>query len=133
MSSDLQLTDAQWQQVQRDGYLKLGKLLTDDELEMLCQRIDDIMLGKASVPYDRMLMQLDSDTGNYADAKPMTKGHKGATLNYRKIEQLEYDPIFLRYIQRPIFNEICARTYGSHIPVGVFRSMFMNKPAVKAR
>lgn len=129
MSSDLQLTDAQWQQVQRDGYLKLGKLLTDDELEMLCQRIDDIMLGKASVPYDRMLMQLDSPTGNYDDAGPQTKGFKGPTLNYSKIQDLEFDPLYLRYMQRPIFHDICARLFGPEAEVSVFRAMFMNKPA----
>lgn len=125
------LTDDQWLQYTRDGYLKLGKLLDDAALRELQQRIDDIMLGKADVDYDRMLMQLDSDTGEYGDMKPMSKGHKGARLDYRKIEQLEYDPVFLKYIQQPIFNEICARTYGGHVPVAVFRSMFMNKPANK--
>jgi len=125
------LTDDQWLQYTRDGYLKLGKLLADDELKALQDRIDAIMLGEADVDYDRMLMQLDSDTGNYGDAKPMTKGHKGATLNYRKIEQLEFDPLFLEYMQRPIFREICARHYGCHVPVSAFRSMFMNKPAGK--
>ncbi len=128
---DTILSDQQWLDYTRDGYLRLGQLLSDDELGALQQRIDAIMLGAADVDYDRMLMQLDSDTGEYGDAKPQSKGHKGATLNYRKIEQLEFDPVFLRYIQRPVFNEICARTYGGHVPVGVFRSMFMNKPAGK--
>jgi len=125
------LTDEQWLTYTRDGYLKLGKLLSDDQLKALQGRIDAIMLGEADVDYDRMLMQLDSDTGEYGDAKPMSKGHKGATLDYRKIEQLEFDPIFLEYMQRPIFKEICARTYGCHVPVAAFRSMFMNKPAGK--
>mgnify|MGYP005848297329 CR=1 FL=1 len=125
------LTDDQWLQYTRDGYLRLGRLLDDAALRALQDRIDAIMLGTADVDYDRMLMQLDSDTGEYGDAKPMTKGHKGARLDYRKIEQLEFDPVFLRYIQHPLFNEVCARTYGCHVPVGVFRSMFMNKPAGK--
>ncbi len=125
------LTDDQWLTYTRDGYLRLGRLLDDVQLQQLQQRIDDIMMGKADVDYDRMLMQLDSETGEYGDAGAQTRGHKGATLNYRKIEQLEYDPVFLRYIQQPLFNEICARTYGCHVPVAVFRSMFMNKPAHK--
>jgi len=125
------LTDEQWMQYTRDGYLKLGKLLDDTELKALQDRINAIMLGEADVDYDNMLMQLDSDTGAYGDAKPQSKGHKGSTLNYRKIEQLEFDPVFLRYMQRPIFQEICARTYGCHIPVATYRSMFMNKPAGK--
>jgi len=125
------LTDDQWTTYVRQGYLKLGKLLEQAPLRTLQDRINDIMMGVADVDYSRMLMQLDSDTGEYDDAGEMTSGHKAATLNYRKIEQLESDPLFLEYIQHPLFHEICARTYGSHIPNAVFRSMFMNKPAGK--
>jgi len=125
------LTDAQWAQYERDGYLKLGKLLCDSELRELQQRIDDIMLGKAKVDYDRMLMQLDSDSGKYEAAGPQTKGFKGSTLNYRKIQELEFDPLFLAYMQKPLFREICVRTYGPTTPIAAFRAMFMNKPARK--
>lgn len=128
---DFALTDDQWMQYTRDGYLRLGKLLDDDGLKSLQDRIDAIMMGTADVDYDRMLMQLDSETGEYGEFGEMSKGHKGARLDYRKIEQLEYDPVFLEYIQHPLFREVCARTYGMHVPVGVFRSMFMNKPAGK--
>jgi phytanoyl-CoA hydroxylase len=124
-------TDAQWAQYERDGYLRLGRLLDDAELRALQQRIDDIMLGKAKVNYDRMLMQLDSDSGKYQDAGAQSKGFKGSTLNYRKIQELEFDPLFLEYMQRPIFREICERVYGPDTPVAAFRAMFMNKPAHK--
>jgi len=60
--------------------------------DSLQQRIDEIMLGQAPLDYDRMLMQLDSTTGQYKDRGSQTKGHKGATLNYRKIQDLERDP-----------------------------------------
>src|SRR5690606_30707601 len=123
------LTGEQWAQFHVQGYLRLGSVLSDAELAALQQRIDDIMLGKADVDYDRMLMQLDSETGNYDDAGEQTRGFKGATLKYRKIEQLEFDPLFLRYLQHPLFKEVCDRLYGQHVPVAVFRSMFMNKPA----
>ncbi len=119
----------QWQAYERDGYLRLGKLLTAGELASLQLRIDDIMLGKAQVDYGRMLMQLDSESGKYEDAGPQTRGHKGATLSYRKIQELEYDPLFLAYMQRPIFQEICRRVYGHDVPTACFRAMFMNKPA----
>lgn len=125
------LTDEQWMQYTRDGFLRLGKVVTDAELAALQKRIDDIMLGKADVDYDKMLFQLDSDSGKYEDAGVQSLGHKGATLNYRKIQQLEFDPLFLAYMQKPIFKEICARHYGVHVPVGCFRAMFMNKPAHK--
>jgi hypothetical protein len=125
------LTEDQWLDYCRDGYLRLGKLLDSDELGQLQQRIDDIMLGKADVDYSRMMMQLDSEDGQYDHAGEQSKGHKGATLNYRKIQDLEFDPVFLRYMQRPIFKEICDRVYGQHVPVGCYRAMFMNKPAGK--
>jgi phytanoyl-CoA hydroxylase len=83
------------------------------------------------VDYDRMLMQLDSDSGRYADAGVQSKGFKGPTLNYRKIQDLEYDPLFLGYLKRPIFRDICARAYGPDTPIVSFRAMFMNKPAHK--
>jgi len=51
------ITEAQWEQYERDGYVKLGRIASDDELAALQRRIDDIMLGVAPVDYDRMLMQ----------------------------------------------------------------------------
>ncbi len=128
---DTRISDAQWAQYDRDGYLKLGKLLSDAELKGLQQRIDEIMLGQARVNYDRMLMQLDSGTGTSEDAGAQTKGFKGATLEYRKIQELEFDPLFLAYMQRPIFREICERVYGAQTSIACFRAMFMNKPAHK--
>ena len=61
------VSEEQWQIYEREGYLKLGRLLTDPELQALQERIDDIMLGNADIDYDRLLMQLDSDTGQYDD------------------------------------------------------------------
>jgi hypothetical protein len=124
-----QLSEEQWAQYFRDGFIRLGKVLGDEELQQLQTRIDAIMLGEADVDYSQMMMQLDSETGAYGDAGKMSKGHKGATLNYRKIEQLEFDPLFLEYMQKPIFREICARVYGGHTDIASFRAMFMNKPA----
>jgi phytanoyl-CoA hydroxylase len=123
------LTPQQWQQYERDGYLRLGKVLNATEHAALCQRIDDIMLGKTKLDYDRIMMQLDSESGKYEDAGAQTKGFKGPTLNYRKMQDLEYDPLFLSYMQRPIFEDICDRVYGPDTPISCFRAMFMNKPS----
>jgi hypothetical protein len=123
------ITDEQWAQYDNDGYLLLGKLLTDEDLANLQRRIDDIMLGTASIDYDRILMQLDSTTGNYGDAGEQSKGWKGSTLAYRKIQDLELDDLFCEYTERPIFREICERVYGPETPIACFRAMFMNKPA----
>lgn len=126
-----QLTEDQWQQFERDGYLRLGKVLSKGELAALQQRMNDIMLGRADLNYDRTLMQRDSDTGLYGDVGPANRGFKGATLNYRKIEDLEFDSLFLSYMQRPLFRHICERVYGDGTPVTAYRAMFMNKPAGK--
>ena len=126
-----QLTEEQWSSFFRDGFVRLGRVLDAAELEGLQTRINQIMLGEADVDYDKMMMQLDSATGEYDDAGAQSNGHKGATLNYRKIQQLEFDPLFLQFMQKPLFKEICARVYGGHIPISTFRAMFMNKPAGK--
>ncbi|MFZ4664523.1 MAG: phytanoyl-CoA dioxygenase family protein [Caldilineaceae bacterium] len=123
------LTATEWLHYEHAGYLRLGKLLTDVELHDLQQRIDDIMLGRADVNYDRMLMQLDRIPGETDAPGPQTKGHKGATLRYRKIQDLEFDPLFLAYLQKPLFRHICERVYGATTPIACFRAMFMNKPA----
>lgn len=132
MSTELtRLNDSQWQQYQQDGFLKLGKLLTEDQLKTMQDRIDQIMLGKADLDYDRLYMQLDSDTGKYEDTGSGGKGHQGASHGYRKIQDLEFDPLFLNFMQRPIFEHICEHEYGKDTPISCFRAMFMNKPANK--
>lgn len=123
------LTDAQWQLYQENGYLNLGRVLSDTDLTALQERIDAIMDGTADVEYDRLLMQLDSETGKYEDAGVQSLGRKGATRNYRKIQNLEHDPLFAAYVARPLFREIAARAYGPDVPIACFRAMFMNKPA----
>jgi len=125
----MKITDEQWAKFNEDGYLILGKLLSDEELSALQTRIDDIMLGRAGIDYDNLLMQLDSTTGEYADAGVQSNGFKGATLAYRKIQNLEIDDLFAAYCQREIFRDICARAYGDDAPIACFRAMFMNKPS----
>ena len=118
-----------WQQYEREGYLRLGRCLTDDELAAMQQRMDEIMLGAAPVDYSRMMMQLDRIPGKTDEPGRGSKGHKGATLHYRKIQDLEFDPLFLRYMQKPLFRHICCMVYGADTPVACMRAMFMNKPA----
>ena len=122
------LTAEQWDAYERDGYLPLGKVLSEDDLSALQARIDDIMLGRAALDYDKILMQLDSADGQYQNAGVQSRGWKGTTLDYRKIQDLEYDPLFLEYMSRPLFREICSQVYGD-ISIAAFRAMFMNKPA----
>lgn len=125
------LTAEQWQQYETEGYLVLKGLLAPQRLQALQDRINAIMLGEADVDYDRLLMQLDSSTGRYEDAGKQSRGHKGATLNYRKIQDLEYDQSFLDFMRHPVLEDACRRVYGPDADVACFRAMFMNKPAGK--
>jgi hypothetical protein len=117
-----------WAGFDRDGVVRLGRL-SADFVQQLQARIDAIMLGEAALDYDRLMMQLDPGTGNTADLGEQTLGFKGPTLNYRKIEGLEADPLFRSLVQLPIAAQICRRMYGAGVPIATFRCMFMNKPA----
>lgn len=125
---DQVLTEIEWEQFERDGYLRLGRLLTNEALAALQSRLDDLMLGRAEVDYDRMVMQLETE-GAYNRPGEQSCGFKGPTLNYRVVYGLEYDPVFLRYIQRPLFRDICARVYGPDADMATYRAFVMNKPA----
>ena len=122
------ITDAQWEHFWENGYVRIGQVASDAELADLQQRMDDIMLGKAPLDYDKIMMQLDREPGKNSPG-PQSRGHKGATLLYRKIQNLELDAYFLAYLQKPIFRDVCAKIYGDGTPVACFRAMFMNKPA----
>jgi len=124
-----ELSETAWTEFEEQGYLRLGTVLPPAELKALQDRIDEIMLGNAAIDYDQLLMQLDSATGLYEEAGKQTKGHKEATLNYRKIQNLEIDPLFNEFMALPIFRDACVRAYGADTPIATFRAMFMNKPA----
>ena len=123
------ITQDQWSDYHRDGYLKIGRQCSNKELAGLQRRIDEVMLGRAPLDYNRLTMQLDSNTNRYDEVKGGGKGHQGASLGYRKIQGLEYEPLFLAYMKKPVFSEICAYVYGAHTSIACFRAMFMNKPA----
>lgn len=120
------LTENEWAQYAKDGYLALGPVMEADEVKALAQRMEDIMMGR--IRYDDMLMQLDKG-GDYADSAPQVKKFHGPTLNYRKIQDLEKDPLFLSFMQKDLFLKMCNRVYGTHAGISSWRAMFMNKPA----
>lgn len=114
--------DSDYECFMAQGYLRLGKVASAEQLSGLQQRIDDIMLGR--VCYENMRLQLfDEQTGQLR----RTMGSEVSTLSYRRIDDLEQDPLFLAYMQHPVFAGIAHRFAGAQ--VSVFRSMFMNKPA----
>ena len=121
------LGGADWRRFEAEGLVRIGRL-DAATLSRLREGLDDIMLGRADAPYDRLLMQLDSSSGNYGDLGRQTKGFKGATLNYRKIQDLELVDTFRSYVEDRPFRAICRRVYGD-IPIACFRAMAMIKPS----
>ncbi|MEM7363730.1 MAG: phytanoyl-CoA dioxygenase family protein [Pseudomonadota bacterium] len=121
------LTSEEWQEFQERGIVSLGTLPLENLTE-LQQGIDAIMLGTSDAPYDKLLMQLDSSSGDYGELGRQTRGFKGATLNYRKIQDLEKVQEFREYLESDLFRRVCSKVYGE-IPIACFRAMFMNKPA----
>jgi phytanoyl-CoA hydroxylase len=120
------LTEQQWNDYSRDGFLHLGKVLEPEELEVLRQRADDLALGTVKNP--DVQMQLDTG-GVYEELPAAVRAFDRGTMLYRKIQGLETDELFVRLVKHPLFLEICARQYGPHAPVSIFRAMVMNKPA----
>jgi hypothetical protein len=116
---------------QEEGYVRLGRVASDEELERLSTRIDQIMDGE--VRYDGLLMQLDPSAHpedsqeRRSGVKLSTPGFKGATRAYRKIQALELDPVYRSFMQHPVFHALARAVIGERVTV--VRAMFMNKPA----
>lgn len=106
------------------GYARLGRVITDEALAALRERCDDLMLGR--VTYPGLFFQRDTETGQYEDLE-YGKGWEGPSLNYRKIEKLEKDPLFLALLQNDLFARITARVLGE--PVKLYRAVLFNKAA----
>jgi hypothetical protein len=106
------------------GYARLGKVIAEEKLALLRERINAIMLGE--VTYPGLFFQHDSKTGRYEDA-PIGLGWQGPSLAYRKIEKLELDPLFRAHIEDPIFERVAR----AHIPgdIAIYRAIVMNKSA----
>lgn len=120
------ITTEQWQQYDQQGYLRLGPAFDGAQLTALRERMDDIMLGRVRNP--ALQFQLDTG-GRYEDLPDAVSRPPAATLKYRKVQGLESEPLVLDLIRRDVFREICARFYGKHASVSIFRAMMMNKPA----
>ena len=52
------LTDQQWNEYEERGCLVLGRVLEDQALAELRERIDQIMLGEADLDYDRIFASM---------------------------------------------------------------------------
>jgi hypothetical protein len=104
------------------GYARLGRVLTDEAMVLLRARSDDLMLGR--VTYPGLFFQHDTVTGRYDDLE-FGKGWQGPSLNYRKMEKLEKDPLFLAWIQNALFARVARAVVGAE--VSIYRAVLFNK------
>ncbi|MBF5040960.1 phytanoyl-CoA dioxygenase family protein [Aggregicoccus sp. 17bor-14] len=106
------------------GYARLGPVLSEAGLEALRTRVDDLMLGRVSYP--GLFFQLDAESGRYEDA-PLGLGYQGPSLGYRKLEKLEKDPLFLAWLQNPLFERVVReRIAGDAV---LYRAIVFSKGA----
>lgn len=106
----------------RDGYVRLGKAISEGEIERLRARAEALMLGDVVRP--GMFFQHDSPTGLYEDLT-YKKGWVGPSRDYRKLEKLELDDVFRCHIDRPLFASIVGALIDG--PVAVYRATLFNK------
>ncbi|MEY2931756.1 MAG: hypothetical protein RL033_2505 [Pseudomonadota bacterium] len=111
-------------QLAEHGFAPLGRVLSDQGLQLLRERAEDLMLGRVSYP--GLFFQPDATTGRYEDA-PLGLGWQGPSLDYRKLEKLELDPRFRAWLQSPLFERIARPLLGERVVI--YRAILFNKGA----
>ncbi|MFS8065104.1 MAG: phytanoyl-CoA dioxygenase family protein [Byssovorax sp.] len=104
------------------GYARLGPVLSDEGAKELGARVDQLMMGE--IVYPGLFFQKDTETGSYDDLE-YKKGYQGPSLNYRKIEKLEKDPLFFAWINNPLFERVARAVYQGEI--AIYRALIFNK------
>jgi hypothetical protein len=108
------------------GWARLGKLAGEETLAPLRARVDAIMMGE--ITYDGLFFQHDSETGRYEDLS-YGQGWKGPSLEYRKIEKLEKDPLFWAWLSNDVFRRVASQVYEKSEGIALYRAFLMNKHA----
>jgi hypothetical protein len=106
------------------GWARVGRIATEEQLVALRERADAIMQGR--VVHEGLFFQHDAGTGRYEDLE-FGRGWVGPSDAYRKIEKLERDPVFLGWIENPVF-ELLARTIVGD-EVALYRATLFSKSA----
>ena len=119
-----------------------GRVQYGERLVMQLDPSSSLMGGSAAAPAPAPASAAAAAAASEAQARSayaalgtefQSVGFKGPSLAYRKIGEaqagLECDPVFLAYMRRPLFRAICARVYGAHAGIAVYRAMVMSKPA----
>jgi hypothetical protein len=114
--------EAPLSEFEKNGFARLGPVLAPEAARRLRERADALMLGDVQVP--GLFYQHDSSTGRYEDLE-FGAGWVGPSRHYRKLEKLELDPLFLSWIENPLFARIAHNTLGEN--VSLYRAVLWNK------
>ncbi len=104
------------------GWARLGVLADEETLRVLRQRADDIMLGR--VVHEGLFFQRDAESGRYEDLE-FGRGWEGPSLDYRKIEKLERDPLFRGWLESAVFARLVRAVVGAD--VAIYRAALFTK------
>ena len=115
------LNDTQFETFRREGYLHLGRLMSDAALEALQQRMDDLTSGK--VVNEGLSFQSEPE----APGQVGMPGFAGPSGRYRKIGGLHHDSLIWDFITLPASSAIMRRLIEA--PLAVHRAMVLLKPA----
>lgn len=107
---------------EEQGFARLGRVLEPDAACELAEQANRLMLGKDRIP--GLFYQHDSKTGRYEDLE-FGAGWVGPSLNYRKLEKLELDPLFGRWIENDLFARIAHAVLGKDVTL--YRAVLWNK------
>jgi ectoine hydroxylase-related dioxygenase (phytanoyl-CoA dioxygenase family) len=106
------------------GYARLGKLASEETCAALRGRIDEVMLG--TVKYPGLFFQIDTESGRY-DELTYGKGYEGPSLNYRKVEKLELDPLFAGWMNAPVLERVVRKLIEGDVVI--YRALVFAKRA----
>lgn len=112
-------------EIRDQGFARLGRICDETTLDALRARADALMLGH--VRHEGLFFQRDAEGGRYADL-PYGRGWEGPTLEYRKVEKLEQDPVFRAWIEAPTFAPL-ARAFTGDDGVALCRAVLFTKGA----
>jgi hypothetical protein len=106
------------------GWARLGRVASDEGLEGLRARADDLMFGR--VVHEGLFFQHDARGGAYHDLA-FGRGWEGPSPCYRKIEKLERDPLFRAWLENAVFERVVRSVVGDE--AALYRAALFTKSA----
>jgi phytanoyl-CoA hydroxylase len=119
------LTESQLKEYSEDGYLIIPNAFSENDIQAMRSRLEDIVAGKFKKLGRRF--QAEGDSGKYEDVSHTDMQYRGSGVTYRKVSDLEYDDVFLEKLQSGWIKAICSQLIGDI--VSIMRVTMMDKPA----